>query len=101
MKFAILDPAGAQAAFSYGDVYFREPLSRGERLTIGPSASHVDLMLALASTWPTQQFGILYVLLISHSGALPGRYQSPVIESFEDLQVFFHTYEPFLEFDGR
>lgn len=101
MKFAALNNAGEQVAFSYGDLYFREPLSRGERLTIGPSASHVDLMLALACNWPTQQFYILYVLLVSHSGALPGRYQSPLIESFEDLQVFFCNFERFLESDGR
>jgi hypothetical protein len=101
MKFATLNSAGEEIAFSYGDVYFREPLSQSERFNIGPSASHVDLMLTLASTWPTQQYYILYLLLISHSGAPPGRYQSPLIESFEDLQVFFYTYERFLESDGR
>ncbi|MBN8422234.1 MAG: hypothetical protein J0L73_25190 [Verrucomicrobia bacterium] len=101
MKFATLNKAGEPVAFSYGDIYFRQPLSHGERLTIGPSASHVDLALALAGAWATQQYYILYVLLISHSGALPGRYQSPLIESFEDLQVFFYTFEKFLESDGR
>lgn len=101
MKFSTLNSAGEEIAFTYGDLYFREPLSRGERFTIGPSSSHVDLMLALANTWPTQQFYILYVLLISHSGAQPGRYQSPLIDSFEDLQVFFYTFERFLESDGR
>jgi len=101
MKFSILNSNGAQEAFSYGDLYFREPLTRGERLTIGPAAAHVDLMMSLAGIWPTQQFFILYVLLIPHSGARPGRYQSPIVESFEDLQVFFYTYERFLEADGR
>jgi hypothetical protein len=100
-KFDVFNEAKAWVAHDYGNVFFRQPMSSGERLVIGPSSQHVELMLALARTWPIQQFYALYVLLISHSGADSGRYQSPLIDSFEDLEVFLYTYETFLESDGR
>ncbi len=76
-------------------------MSAGERLVIGPSDNHLDMMVALAGTWSTQEFYVLYVLLISHTGSQPGRYQSPLFESFEDLQMFLYSYEQFLQTDGR
>ena len=100
-KFSTLNSAGDEISFSYGDCFFRQPTSSGSRLTIGPALSHVDTLFALAATWPTQHYYVLYVLLISHSGAQPGRYQSPLIESLEDLLLFLATYERFFESDGR
>src|SRR3954470_510786 len=82
-KFTILNQSKEWVAHHYGNIFFRQAMRSSARLVIGPSAKHVEVMLALAQTWPTQQFGILYVLLISHSGAELGRYQSPLIESFE------------------
>ncbi|QIF01789.1 hypothetical protein [Roseimicrobium sp. ORNL1] len=99
-KFNTINNAG-EAAFSYGDCFFQEPLSSGSRLTIGPATSHVDLLMALAATWETQEYYILYVLIIPNDGIEMGRYQSPLIESLEDLQIFLATYEQFLESDGR
>jgi len=85
----------------YGDIFFRQPMSTGERLVIGPSREHVKIMLSLAQSWPTQEFYVLYVLLASHSGADTGRYESPLLESFKELDAFFHTYKSFFESDGR
>jgi hypothetical protein len=100
-KLAVINESKEWVAHDYGNVFFRQPMSSGERLVIGPSREHVEVMLSLAKTWRTQQFYALYVLLVSHSGAELGRYQSPLIQSFEDLQVFFYTYESFLESDAR
>jgi hypothetical protein len=100
-KFGVFNESKEWVAYDYGNIFFRQPMSSGERLVIGPSSEQVELMLGLVQTWRTQQFYALYVLLVSHSGAELGRYQSPLIESFEDLQVFFYTYENFLESDGR
>lgn len=100
-KFTVFNESKEWVAHDYGDIYFREPMSSGERLVIGPSRQHIEVLLSLAQTWGNQQFYALYVLLISHSGAELGRYQSPMMESFEDLQAFFSTYETFLESDGR
>jgi hypothetical protein len=100
-KFTVLNQSKEWIPYDYGNIFFREPMASGERLVVGPGSKHADVMLALARTWRIQQFYILYVLLISHSGAHTGRYQSPLIESFEDLEAFFHTYKGFLESDGR
>lgn len=100
-KFAIFSESKEWVAHDYGSIFFRQPMSSGERLVIGPSRGHVEVMLALAQTWRTQQYYALYVLLVPHSRAEPGRYQSPLMESFEDLQTFFYTYEAFFETDGR
>ena len=100
-KFSILADSGKWVEHDYGNVCFRQPTSSGERLVIGPSSEHIEVMLAVARTWAAQQFYVLYVLLVSRNGAEPGRYQSPLIESFEDLQVFFYTHESFLESDAR
>jgi hypothetical protein len=100
-KFAVFNEAKEWIAHDYGNIFFRQPMSSGERLVIGPSSGHVDVILDLARKWRTQEFYILYVLLVSRTGAESGRYQSPLIESFEDLQVLFHTYEAFFESDGR
>ena len=100
-KLDVLNKSKDWIPYEYGNVLFRQPTSSGERLVIGPSGGHGEVMLALANTWGNQQFYVLYVLLISHSGAETGRYQSPLIECFEDLQAFFHTHQRFLESDGR
>ena len=100
-KFTSFNESEELVPHDYGNVFFRQPVSGGERLVIGPSSEHVEVMLELAQTWPAREFFVLYVLLISHSGAGPGRYESPLIESFGDLQEFFRTYAEFLESDGR
>ena len=100
-KLASLNQSKDWIAHDYGNVFFRQPTSSSERLVIGPSNHHVELMLALAHTWPTQQFYVLYVLLVQHTEAEPGRYASPLVDSFEDLQAFFYTFEKFLESDAR
>lgn len=100
-KFSTINDADKEVAFSYDDSFFHQQISSGTRLTIGPSASHLDLLVELAATWQNQEYYILYVLLIPHEGIETGRYQSPLIESLEDLQIFLATYERFLESDGR
>lgn len=100
-KLTSLNGEGALVDHDYGDIFFRQPMEWGERLVIGPSNNQVEIMLSLAQTWDSYQFYILYVLLVSHSGAEPGRYQSPLIESLPELQSFFETYASFFEHDGR
>ena len=100
-KFAALDETGNGVDHDYGNVYFRQPCGDSERLVIGPSKSQVKLLDLLAATFPSQRYFILYVLLISHAGRQPGRYQSPIISSHEDLQLFIWTFQEFFEGDGR
>jgi len=55
-KFAVFNESKEWVAHDYGNVFFRQPMSSGERLVIGPSSEHVEVMLSLAQTWHTQQF---------------------------------------------
>ncbi len=101
MKFGSFDANGNDVEHDYGNLFYREPCGTGERLVIGPSDSHIKRLDELSSTFPTERFYVLYVLLLSHAGREPGRYQSPLIESHEDLQVFLWSFQEFFEGDGR
>jgi hypothetical protein len=100
-KFASLDEHGNGLDHDYGDRYFRQPCGDSHRLVIGASGSNVKLLDQLATKFTIQQFYILYVLLLSHAGRPPGRYQSPLIANHEDLQLFIWTFQNFFERDGR
>ncbi len=101
LKFGTLDSQGEAVVHDYGNLYFRQPCGDGERLVIGPKSSQVKLLDELAATFATQRYSILYVLLLAHAGRTPGRYQSPLIGSHEDLQLFIWTFQTFFEGDGR
>lgn len=70
-------------------------------MVVGPSSRHIAILDALAATFAEQRYYLLYVLLLSHAGREPGRFQSPVVDSHEDLQLFIWTFQNFLEQDGR
>lgn len=100
-KFGIPGPQDEFISHNYGNVFFRQPCGDSERLVIGPTDEQVKLLDELATTFPTRRYYILYVLLLSHEGRSPGRYQSPLLESHEDLRSFLGTFQEFLEGDGR
>lgn len=100
-KFASLDEYGNGVDHHYGDRYFRQPCGHSYRLVIGAASSNIKLLDQLAKKFPIQRFYILYVLLLSHAGRALGRYQSPPIETHEDLQLFIWTFQNFFEGDGR
>ncbi len=100
-KLASLDTVGNAIDHDYGNIYFRQPCGESERLVIGPTDSQIKLLDELAATYPSQRFFVLYILLLSHAGRLPGRYQSPLIANHEDLQLFIWTFQNFFEGDGR
>lgn len=100
-KFGKLSASGRPIPHDYGDVYFRQPCGDSERLVIGPTDKHIQLLDSLAKRFATENYYILYVLLVSHSGRVPGRYQSPIISNHDDLQLFIWTFQTFLEQDGR
>ena len=101
MKFSVPDENGNSLPFDYGNRYFRQPCGDAERLVIGATNQNVKLLDQLSTCFSSQTFYLLYVLLLSHDGRSPGRYQSPTIESHEDLQVFIWSFQEFLEGDGR
>jgi len=98
-KFTNLD--NAQVDYDYGDRYYREPCGNSERLVIGPSGKHINLIDLLTAKFGSDRFYVLYVLLISHAGYDLARYQSPIIEEREDFRLFIWTFQEFFEGDGR
>ena len=99
-KFMSYDVNIEGVPHDYGNIYFRQAMEHGERLVIGPSHGHVDLMLELARQWREREWYVLYVLLQSQTGARPGRYQSPRFDEL-GLQMFFARYRNFFESSGQ
>lgn len=100
-KFATPNQSGEPVAHDYGNVFFRQPCGDSERLVIGPTDGHVQLLGSLASAFKSHEFYVLYVLLLSHSERSPGRYQSPIISGHDELQRFVNCFRDFFENDGR
>ena len=100
-KFGTLDSAGEPVPHEYGNIFFRQPCGDSERLVIGPNSKQINLLDSLSAEFESQEYYLLYILLLSHSGRSPGRYQSPVIPNHDDLQLFIWTFQTFFENDGR
>ncbi|MEM9347087.1 MAG: hypothetical protein AAGB26_10770 [Planctomycetota bacterium] len=85
----------------YGNVFFHQHCGDSERLVIGPSSSHIKILDLLSATFPEEKYYLLYVLILSHAGYEPGRYESPAIHNHEDVRLFIWTFQEFFEHDGR
>jgi hypothetical protein len=84
----------------YGNLFKHEVYPEWSRVTIGPRAGHVSLMLEIARAW-SGPYGILYVLKVSRCNHKAARYQSPSPCSFEELERFARYFESYFEGDGR
>ena len=85
----------------YPNVWARQELSIGERLVVAPAGGHVDVMLALAAILEPP-LGVLWILKIPRVNEhTPGRYQSPVTLTIEEVSGFIELFRDFLERDGR
>src|ERR1700722_5521610 len=104
-KFTFFD-GEEDAPYDYGNRFFEQSMSQGSRLVVGPSEGHVQLMLSLAAEIDRElksgEFYILFVLLLSRLGRHePGRYQSNLFQSLEQLAEFMWSFQEFFESDGR
>lgn len=84
----------------YGKIYEVEKTSGYNRLKIGADKNQTDLLLRLCENIAPPYF-ILYVLVVSRQGHEQGRYQSPLIETINEVQSFLSEYKTFFETDGR
>lgn len=100
VKLGSIAPDGTETPFRYANVYDLQRTTGPLRLVIAPEANHTGLLLALASCWHGP-YGLLYVLLVSRTARLPGRYESPGVLSQPELVSFFAEHAAFLETDGR
>ena len=71
-----------------------------DRIVVGPTSRHVELMIHLAKGLP-EPFGILYVLLVSRKGHEPARYQCPYPCPRNEMEGFLESFKVFFECDGR
>ncbi|NML66460.1 hypothetical protein HHL22_14710 [Hymenobacter sp. RP-2-7] len=99
-KFLYLDASNHEAAHDYGLRFMREETPNYTRLTIGASTEGVGLLLQLCDLL-TPPFYCLYVLVIGRRNEQPGRYQSPWLETREELVNFLLDFKQPLEADGR
>jgi hypothetical protein len=99
-KFARLD--SKTGGDPYQDQWSQQKTTGPDRLVVAPRGGrHVDVLLALARCLP-EPFGILYVLLLSRTGAhLPGRYQSSVPTTRDETEAFVRRFAGYFEGDGR
>lgn len=93
---------GQHIPYDYGNQYFRQPCGAANRLVIGPSGSHIDLLIELAAELHGQPWFVLYVLLVPRLGnRSSGRYQSEPFGSLAELAMFLSAFRSFFESDGR
>ena len=100
VKLGAIAPDGTETPFRYANVYDLQRTTGPLRLVIAPAADHTRLLLALASCW-RGPYGLLYVLLVSRTDQLPGRYESPGVLPLAELASFLAEHAAFLESDGR
>ncbi len=99
-KFTSLVGGSEWVPHRYGDTWDVEQTSGPQRLVIGPSDGHVDLLIKLTRVLP-EPFGILYVLLLSRRGNRGARYQCPYPCSRSEMESFLLEFKDFFETDGR
>lgn len=95
-KFTSYDDKGHEVTHDYGKIFEVDE----SRLTIAASTNQIALILKLVDTL-NPPFYILYVLVVSRLDNELGRYQSPLIETKEELTDFMLEYKHFFETDGR
>lgn len=82
------------------DVYWLNAADGWDRLEIATSGSFVNLILNITENWAPPYF-ILYVVDVTRTGHAPGRYQSALIDKYDDVSQFLKLFQNAFENDGR
>jgi hypothetical protein len=86
--------------YEHNNIWTIETTTGPERLALGVVTSHVDYLLKLTKVM-REPFWLLYILTVSRCGHTPGRYQSDISKTREEMEKFLITFRSFLENDGR
>jgi hypothetical protein len=89
-----------EAPYDYGQRYMLEEYPSYSRLKISASDHGIRMLLKLSECL-MPPFYCLYVLVVGRTESEPGRYQSPVLASREELVDFLLDYQSLFESDGR
>lgn len=84
----------------YPQIYEIEQTTGPQRLVVGATHGHVQLLRDLSRGWDGGVY-LLYVLLHSRTGRPLGRYQSPAPLPRAQMELFLREFGSFLEQDGR
>ena len=94
-------PHPIQSRHHHSNTWLVQRTTGPDRITVGPSTDHVDLLLELANCWPGPYY-LLYVLLTPRDGLnRSGRYQSEQLLSMDQIRDVCETYRDYLQGDGR
>jgi len=99
-KLLSFDKDGNGVAHDYGNIFELEQRDQFDRLVIGATSDHIDLITRMTEEL-IPPFFILYVLVFPRLGNKEGRYQSPLIPSREILIGFLRHFREYFEMDGR
>ena len=99
-KLTTLDALNNEVMHDYGSIYEIEETRNSERLKIGVSYNQVLLLINLLDNLEPPYF-LLYVLVVSRTGKEPGRYQSPLLNTEEEVIDFLLDFREYFETDGR
>lgn len=99
-KLTSFDAQENEIIHDYGKIYEIEETRNSERLKIGASKNQIGLLINLLDSLKPPYF-ILYVLVISRKGNDLGRYQSPLLETKQEVVDFLLDFKEYLETDAR
>lgn len=101
-KIAAIDEKGVTSEYRYPDIYHIQDISGVQRLIIGPSEGHVDLMLEMSDLLEGP-FKVLYVLVdpIGIKEDDTGRFELDGEMPREEMRAFFERFRDFFESDAR
>lgn len=101
-KIVALDGSGGTAEYRYGDIYQLQDISGVQRLIIGPSGSHIDMLLDLSDLFE-EPFRIIYVLVdpIGVKEDDTGRFEFDGEMTRAEMRAFFERFREFFECDAR
>lgn len=100
IRLGVFNEDGTTSRHCYPNIWDIEQTIGQPRIVAAPSANHVELMIEF-SRLLREPFGLLFVLLVSQRGHVPGRYQSPRPTSRTETEAFLRAHADFFEHDGR
>jgi hypothetical protein len=86
--------------YEHPNIWTIEQTTGPDRLILGPAKNHISFLVQLTRAMP-EPFWVLYVLTVSRSEHLPGRYQSDSPKTREEIEEFLTRFGSFFENDGR
>jgi len=70
------------------------------RLVVAPQSDQIEVLIKLLQAL-SGPFWVLYVLVIDRGESGVGRYQSPELQTREDVESLLREFRDFFEIDGR